>query len=316
MMRVDVRAQARLHFGFLDLSGEKGRRFGGMGVALSRPRLVLRMDKAKSLAVEGDQAERIEILAARFFDAVDLKPEARIKVMEAIPEHVGLGSGTQLALAVASGLSRLHRLDLSPEELCALTNRARRSGVGYHLFHRGGFVIEGGHAVEDQKLGEAPPLLLRHEWPEDWRIIVAVPKPSETMSGEAEEAAFSRLSQPSEQLADQIAGIVLIRLMPALVERDLDTFGAALTEAQELVGTCFAAVQNGLFHPDAAPLIGRLKEAGARGVGQSSWGPAVYAFAASDEEERHLLDAAREASPDGSVFAARGWNRGAALESA
>ena len=106
-----------------------------------------------------------------------------------------------------------------------------------------------------------------------------------------------------------------MRLVPALVERDLETFGAALTQAQELVGSCFAAVQNGLFHPDAAPLIDRLKEAGARGVGQSSWGPAVYAFAADEEEEGHLLGVARRATPGGSAFAARGWNRGAALES-
>ena len=56
-MRVEVRAQARLHFGFLDLSGEKGRRFGGMGVAISQPRLILKMEKAKSLTVEGEQAE-------------------------------------------------------------------------------------------------------------------------------------------------------------------------------------------------------------------------------------------------------------------
>jgi beta-ribofuranosylaminobenzene 5'-phosphate synthase len=315
-MRVEVRAQARLHFGFLDLSGEKGRRFGGMGVSISVPRLLLKMEPSKKLAVEGDQAERVEILAARFCDAVDLRPEARIQVVEGIPEHVGLGSGTQLALAVAAGLSRLHGLDVSAEELCALMNRARRSGVGYHLFQRGGFVIEGGHAVENHKLGEAPPLLMRHEFPEDWRIVVAIPKPKETVSGEAEEAAFSRLGPPSESMADQISRIVLMRLLPALVERDLDVFGAALTQAQELVGSCFAAVQNGLFHPDAAPLITRLKEAGARGVGQSSWGPAVYAFAASEEEERRLLDVARRAATCGSVFGARGWNRGAAIESA
>src|SRR5262245_4472941 len=315
-MRVDVRAQARLHFGFLDLSGEQGRRFGGMGVSIASPRLLLKIESARSLSVSGAQSERVELLASRFFDAVDLKPEARITVVEEIPEHIGLGSGTQLALAVAAGLSRLRRLDLSAEELCAPMNRARRSGVGYHLFHRGGFVIEGGHAVEDHKLGEAPPLLMRHEFPEDWRIVVAVPHPKETVSGEAEEAAFSRLSQPSEQLADQISRIVLMRLLPALVERDLDTFGAALTQAQELVGTCFAAVQNGLFHPDAAPIIARLKEAGARGVGQSSWGPAVYAFAADETEEARLLEVARRAAPDGTSFTARGWNRGAVVESA
>jgi len=313
-MPIDVVTRARLHFGFLDLSGEQGRRFGGMGVSITEPRLRLRMEPAKSLKVEGDQAERIELLAARFFEAVDLRPEARIRVEQSIPEHVGLGSGTQLALAVAAGLSRLRRLDLSAEELCALMNRARRSGVGYHLFQRGGFVVEGGHAVEDHRLGEAPPLLLRHDFPEDWRIVVALPHPKGTVSGEAEEAAFSRLNQPSEQLADQIARIVLMRLLPALVERDLDAFGAALTQAQELVGTCFAAVQNGLFHPDAAPVIARLKEAGARGVGQSSWGPAVYAFAADEDEEKRLLEAARRATPDGSAFAARGWNRGASIE--
>ncbi len=105
-----------------------------------------------------------------------------------------------------------------------------------------------------------------------------------------------------------------MRLVPALVERDLATFGAALTEAQELVGSCFAAVQNGLFHPDAAALIARLKDAGARGVGQSSWGPAVYAFAGDAQDEQRLLDVARRAIPGGACFAARGWNRSAALE--
>ncbi len=314
-MRVDVRAQARLHFGFLDLSGEKGRRFGGMGLSISRPHLALRLEKGTRLRVEGAQAERIEILAARFYEAVDLRPMAKIQVLEAIPEHIGLGSGTQLALAVAAGLSRLHRLDHSFEELCALMNRARRSGVGYHLFQRGGFVVEGGHPVETTRLGEAPPLLLRHEFPETWRIVIAVPPPAATMSGEAEEAAFSRLGRPSEKLADDIARLVLMRLLPSLVERDLAGFGSALTEAQERVGTCFAAVQNGLFHVDAAPLIARLKESGASGVGQSSWGPAVYAFAAGEEEERRLMDEARRVAPAASVFAARGWNHGAAIES-
>ena len=313
-MRIEVRAQARLHFGFLDLSEGQGRRFGGMGVSIDGPRLVLRMEAARKLLVEGEQAERVEILASRFFEAVEVRPEARIRVVETIPEHVGLGSGTQLALAVAAGLTRLHDLDLSPEEQCSLMNRARRSGVGYHLFQRGGFVVEGGHTVEGQKLGEAPPLLMHHEFPEAWRIVVAVPVPTETISGETEEAAFSRLGPASDQMVDQIARIVLMRLVPALVERKLDTFGQALTEAQELVGSCFAAVQNGLFHPDAAALIARLKEAGARGVGQSSWGPAVYAFAADEQEERRLLDVARKASPGGSIFAGRGWNRGAVVE--
>src|SRR3989338_5149866 len=162
-MRIEVRAQARLHFGFLDLSEGQGRRFGGMGGPIDGPRLVLRMEPAKRGLGEGEQAERSAVQAAPSFEGVEVRPEARIRVVETIPEHVGLGSGTQLALAVASGLTRLHDLALSPEEQCSLMNRARRSGVGYHLFQRGGFVVEGGHTVEGQKLGEAPPLLMHHE---------------------------------------------------------------------------------------------------------------------------------------------------------
>ncbi len=314
-MQVEVRAHARLHFGFLDLSEERKRRFGGMGVSISKPRFVLKMETARRLEVTGDQAERIERLVTRFHDALDLQAEARIRVLEAIPEHIGLGSGTQLALAVAAGLSRLHGLGLPPEELCSVMGRAHRSGVGYHTFQRGGFVVEGGHAADPRPtLGGAPPLLLRNEFPEDWRILVAIPRPAESVSGDAEEEAFARLRPASEQTVAQIAHIVLMRLLPSLVERDLVSFGAALTEAQELVGSCFESVQEGLFHPSGMRLIESLKSAGAHGVGQSSWGPAIYAFAAEQAEEGRLLAGARAADPTATLHVVRGWNQGATIE--
>ena len=65
---------------------------------------------------------------------------------------------------------------------------------------------------------------------------------------------------------------------PALVEGDLGSFGAALTEVQRVTGAWFAAQQGGIFAPGPS---GRRWYAGWRsgapqGVGQSSWGPAVY----------------------------------------
>ncbi|HEU4402466.1 MAG TPA: beta-ribofuranosylaminobenzene 5'-phosphate synthase family protein [Candidatus Polarisedimenticolia bacterium] len=315
-MHVDVRAHARLHFGFLDPSRQEERRFGGMGLSISRPRCVLRLDKAATLRVEGEQADRVEILAERFFDALELKGGAHIRVLEAIPGHVGLGSGTQLALALAAGLSRLRGVDLSPARLCALMGRARRSGVGFHAFQRGGFVVEGGHPTGPRHpAAETPPLLLRQEFPEGWRIVLALPTSSHTVSGEAEEKAFERLGPAPGEAVDRIARIVLMRLLPALVERDLAPFGAALAEVQELVGSCFAAVQDGLFHPAGAALVRRLKEAGACGVGQSSWGPAVYALAGDEAEEERLVGILRRDDPGLPVISARGWNRGAAIES-
>jgi len=326
---VEVHAQARLHFGFLDPSGRGERRFGGIGLAIAKPRFVLRFEPARGLEVAGAQEDRVALLAERFFDALDLAPAARIRVVEAIPGHVGLGSGTQLALAVAAGLSRLLGIDLPPARLCALMGRARRSGVGFHVFQRGGFVVEGGHPPERGESGgaggpggpahhapgEAPPLLLRHDAPPAWRIVLAIPLVAQTISGEAEEQAFARMSPPPEGTVDRITHLVLLGILPALAERDLPRFGAAVAEVQELVGACFASVQDGLFHPAGAGLVRRLKEAGACGVGQSSWGPAVYAFAGDQAEEARLCSIVRATAPDATLLVTRGCNHGAAITS-
>ncbi len=296
-MAIEVTAHARLHLGFLDLSRDGQRRFGGIGLSISRPRVRLRVEAlGDGLDVRGGQAERVRRLAERFYRETGLPFAAALSVEEAIPEHIGLGSGTQTALAVAAALSRLHGLDLPPLRLAAIMGRARRSGIGTHTFQRGGFVVEGGHKADDGsgRPDGPPPLLARHDFPEDWRILLALPEAARTMSGAEEEAAFLSLPPAAEFRAPALARIVLMRLLPALVERDLPSFGAALADAQDLVGSCFAAVQDGPFHTAGARLARGLREAGARGVGQSSWGPAVYAFAAEEREEALGVEEERE----------------------
>ena len=309
-MSIRVTAHARLHFGFLDLSNDRaGRRFGGLGMALTTPRLMLRLERGRGLDVEGPLAERIESMALRVHRALELKPQTRIVVEEAIPEHVGLGSGTQTALALATGIARQRGIDQPVARLCALAGRAQRSGVGFHLFQAGGLVVEGGHARGAVPF-EVPPLLARHEVPEDWRIVVALPKTSQTVSGEMEEEAFRRLRPAAAVTVDRISRAVLTRMLPAVVSRDLKGFGAALTEVQDLVGGCFAAVQEGAYHPDAEPLVRLLKSKGAIGVGQSSWGPAVYAFAGSEKEEKRLERLLTAAFPGLVLLKARPQNQG------
>ena len=93
-------------------------------------------------------------------------------------------------------------------------------------------------------------------------------------------------------------------LLPALADADLAGFGRALTEVQEITGRWFASVQGGTYAPGtSADLVRRLREWGASGVGQSSWGPAVYGIVDGEEAGRWLTDRAREAMGSaGSVF--------------
>ena len=81
-----------------------------------------------------------------------------------------------------------------------------------------------------------------------------------------------------------------MQLLPGLVEADLATFGQALTEIQHIVGSHFAPAQGG--SPWSSPAVGRacarLADAGAKGIGQSSWGPTGFAFVESETVAKRL----------------------------
>ena len=120
---------------------------------------------------------------------------------------------------------------------------------------------------------------------------------------------------PSAERSAAIAQLVLTSLLPALVERDLDEFGAALTDVQRLVGDAFADVQGGRFHPRAAALVEALLHAGAAGAGQSSWGPAVYGVVGSESAGREIASRMeRVLDGAGSVELVGFDNRGARVE--
>jgi beta-ribofuranosylaminobenzene 5'-phosphate synthase len=284
MRGVRVEAPARLHLGMLTVAGDGARRFGGLGVSVTRPAVVLEAQPADELIVEGAEAERALTFARRCREALGLPGGAHLRVVETIPPHVGLGSGTKLALAVAQALATLHGRAVDAPSLAQAAGRAARSAVGTWTFALGGLVVEGGVRVGAER---SAPLLMRHAVPVEWRIVLVVPKAEPGLSGVDEAEAFRRLV-PSAERSAAIAQLVLTSLLPALVECELEEFGAAVTRLQQLVGDAFAPVQGGRFHPRAGALVDALLRGGAAGAGQSSWGPAVYGVVGSEAAGREL----------------------------
>ena len=309
-MGVRVEAPARLHLGMLAVASDGERRFGGLGVAVGRPAVVLEAEPADELSAEGPDADRALAFAHRCRDALGLAGGAHLRVVEAIPQHVGLGSGTKLALAVAQALAALEGRDVDAPGLAEASGRAARSAVGMWTFALGGLVVEGGHRPGVER---PAPLLAHHPMPDEWRAVLVVPAATPGLSGGAEEDAFERLV-PAPERSAVIAQLVLTSLLPALVERELDEFGAALTRIQELVGDSFAAPQGGRFHPRAGPLVDALVRFGAAGAGQSSWGPAVYGVVGSEAAGRELAHRMEDVVGEGSVELVGFDNRGARLE--
>jgi beta-ribofuranosylaminobenzene 5'-phosphate synthase len=310
---VRVEAPARLHLGMLAVAGDGERQFGGLGVSVGRPAVVLEAQPAGELSAEGADAERALAFARRCRDALGLPGGAHLRVVEAIPPHVGLGSGTKLALAVAQALAALHGRAVDAPALAEAAGRAARSAVGMWTFALGGFVVEGGVRAGAERHA---PLLMRHAFPDEWRIVLVVPRAEPGLSGAAEAQAFGRLT-PSADRSAAITQLVLTSLLPALVERELEEFGAALTRVQQLVGDAFAPVQGGRFHPQAAPLVEALLAAGAAGAGQSSWGPAAYGVVGSEAAGRELARRMEDVVGDGGSVELVGFdNRGARVERA
>ncbi|HUF34334.1 MAG TPA: beta-ribofuranosylaminobenzene 5'-phosphate synthase family protein [Gemmatimonadales bacterium] len=298
---VFVEAAARLHFGVLDLRGGLGRRFGGLGAAVPVPSLLLEAGPSAAITARGPDAARAAEFADRFLTHHGVGGGADLVVHRAIPAHSGLGSGTQLGLAVARALAELHGLPADPPALARAVGRGRRSAIGTWTFALGGFIVEGGRRPGGDSIA---PLLARIEIPASWRCVVAVPPGAPGLSGDAEAAAFEQLPPPPEREVERVAHLVLMQLLPALAEGDLAGFGAALSAVQRLTGAWFAPRQGGIFAPGmGGELIERMAAWGALGVGQSSWGPAVYGIVEGPERGAELASRVREAlAGRGEVF--------------
>lgn len=313
-MKVYIKTPARLHLGLVDMNGELGRLFGGLGVGIDHPNVVVEAQTAADLKITGEKTELAKEIADRFFTKYQIPAKAHLNVAEAIPCHTGLGSGTQLAIAIAAALAKISGVKASVPELAEAVGRAKRTSVGTSIFEHGGFVVDGG---KNQKTQTVPPLIYRQPFPEEWRFIVAFPNQPKGLSNSEENHAFGKLTVMPAEDVGQICRLIMLKLLPALAEHDVESFGDALTKIQILIGNHFAQAQGGTYaSPIAAGCIEFMKKAGAYGVGQSSWGPAIYAVVKQEHAPAYLakVQAYLKGGAGGEAFIAKANNQGATVK--
>jgi beta-RFAP synthase len=311
-----ITAPSRLHFGLLRLAQPAGRSYGGLGMMIDRPRVVVELSPAERWSASGPSAQQAQQFARRAFASCSAPPirAVRIEVIEAPDPHTGLGSGTQLALAVAAGVRELCQAPARTiDELAASVDRGGRSAVGSHGFELGGLLWERGR-LPHQTLGE---LQSRVEVPAAWRAVLATFPQLEGLSGEMESRAFERLPPVPTAITQRLARLAEEQILPTAENDDFDAFATAVYEYGHLAGSCFATVQGGPFaSPRIAAAVQRLRAMGVSGVGQSSWGPTIYAFAPHEETALELIDRLEslEELADAQLNYSPPNNRGALLE--
>jgi beta-RFAP synthase len=315
-MKVYVKTPARLHLGLIDLNGDLGRIFGGLGVAIDHPNVVLEAEKSQTLSVSGEKIELTRKLTTRFMEAYTIKDKVAIDVKQAIPEHIGLGSGTQLALAVATSISRLFDVKASTHDLAVVMGRVAQSGVGTAVFEQGGLVVDAGKNTKDPAQ-KSIPLICRQPFPDQWCFVVAIPQTKKGLANEAEASAFKQLPPMPADAVGKICRLTMMKLLPALSEKDLESFGDAMTQIQCIVGDSFAQAQGGRYSSTpASQCIKFMLENGVYGAGQSSWGPTVYGVVKNEEAKaiQVKVQIFLDNSVGGEVFVAKANNQGAIIK--
>jgi len=326
---VTVDAPARLHLGFLDPNATLGRAFGSLGLFVEGPGTRLVARRAAQRRIEGALGDADRARVAQWLDTLQQAfggPDVALDVLHTVRPHSGLGSGTQLALAVGSAYVRVAGVPATTAELAALLGRGARSGIGVHGFDVGGLLLDGGPSwtsPPNAAPASAPPLaplLSRLAFPDAWRVLLIGDTSRSGLSGPDERRGLAALAPFPQHLAAHLCHLVLMRVLPAAAEADFLPFADGLSEIQQIIGEYFAPVQGGVFtSPDVELALRAVAAQQPAGIGQTSWGPTGFAVLASEPDANRALAAARDAvrgKPhiECSVVAAR--NRGATIDAA
>lgn len=293
---IEVTTPSRLHFGMFSFGRADVRQFGGVGVMIDRPGVHLRISPAARFSTRGPLEQRVAAVVDRLQGhwTLEAPPDCLIEVLNAPPQHAGLGTGTQLELAITAGLNALRGGEpLSAEQLATLSGRGARSAIGTYGFLLGGLLVESGKLP-----GETlSPLEQQVTLPASWRFVL-IALPGAGLAGEAERRAFNSLPPVPPEVTVDLRSEVATQLIPAALDGQFERFAESLYRFNREAGMCFAASQGGPYASKSiAELIERLRSAGVLGVGQSSWGPTVFALAESDQAADVLVGQLRRELP-------------------
>ncbi|RLF61268.1 MAG: GHMP kinase [Thermoplasmata archaeon] len=286
-LKVYISAPSRIHLGIIDMKGDLGRIYGSIGVAIEKPRTEIEISYSDKWEIYGRVSKIAERYLKKIADYFEIQQKLKLSIKTSPPRHCGLGSGTQLALSIGVGVSKLLGIDASVEEIAKVLGRGKVSGIGTYAFKVGGFIVDGGRIPKKESI---PPLIFRTDFPKKWFFVIGIPKEKRGLHGEKEEAALRKVTESlKNREIGETSRILVMKMLPSLLEEDFEEFSASLSLFEEEVGKMFYYVQKGIFgHKITEEGINFLTKKGIIGTGQSSWGPSFYGVVKGEKKAKEV----------------------------
>ncbi|MEA2071000.1 MAG: beta-ribofuranosylaminobenzene 5'-phosphate synthase family protein [Asgard group archaeon] len=301
-MEILVKTPSRLHFGLIDLNGSLGRINGSLGVALNNPGWMMeilsntnREQKKNALELYENTKQAIREFGNFYQKDIQIPP---LRIKKSIPAHIGLGSHTQFLLALGKILAKFNKISTDSREIAQAMNRGGTSGIGVASFENGGIILDGGHSFGKGKDKETfapssistappPPVIFRHLPPKNWHFVLITPTDEKGASGKKEQALFQECCPVPEDDVEKICRLILMKILPAIVEDNIKTFGEGLTEMQNEINRFGMEKYESGLHKEIMTFLFRLKTV--YGSGISSFGPTIYALTNSEKHAKKIL---------------------------
>jgi beta-ribofuranosylaminobenzene 5'-phosphate synthase len=333
MTSLRITTPCRIHLSLIDENGYTGRVDGGIGLMLDRPNVVFEAsNSAKEFKIEAHKyyRESIEVIneiASKVFKTFNISNKNfHFNLKRYFPSHVGLGSKTQLSLAIATAITKLKDLThLNSSELTKLVERGGTSGIGWRGFETGGFILDGGHDFGEGKEKEtflpssastsANPALtiFTHKIPEHWRFILIIPNVKKGAYGDEEVSVFQNYAPIPRNEVNEVSHQIIMKIIPGIIKNDLVCFGEGLKRIQNIG---FKKIEIGLQHEIVKDLLKFFEEYGLKAYGMSSFGPSVVGIVESDSEAENLLREVQKNQKNGGghIYICKPNNTGAKIE--
>ena len=325
---IEIATYSRLHFGLMEICPGEPFCYAGVGLMVESPQARIQARFGGGANFVAGAIQDIELIADPYWQVrarlaiehwqrIHSKASTNVtSIRVAVPPepHVGLGSGTQFACAMAALLEWGTRNALQPSDgenevgilhgvgglfqnvggLGNASGRGKRSHIGLEGFLRGGLILDRGQPVPaDSAERSEDSLDVRTEaleFPREWRILLWCDRSYQGDSGQHEAEAFEQCSRYPNPHRTSMLQCIHEQLLPALRSQDWQTASAAIGEYGAMAGEIFRPIQGGIYRSASiASKIALLQQLGCRGVGQSSWGPTLFAIASDEEHAKWLV---------------------------
>ncbi len=332
-MKIRITTPCRIHLSLIDENGYTNRIDGGIGLMLDRPNVVFEASNhAEEFKIEAHKyyRESIEVInekASKVFKTFNISNKNfHFSLKRYYPSHVGLGSKTQLSLAIATAIMKLKQINnISIKKLTKLMERGGTSGIGWRGFESGGFIVDAGHDFGLGKEKEtylpssastsADPALtiFRHPIPEHWRFVLVIPNVKKGAYGDEEVSIFHKHAPIPKNEVNEVSHQILMKIIPGILKKDIICFGEGLKRIQSIG---FKKIEIDLQHDIVKKILNFFEHLGLKAYGMSSFGPSVVAITESDEEAHLLLKEVQKliSGFGGHIYICKPNNFGAKIE--